>query len=166
MRCIRRHVDKVSRQNSYTRCLYIHLPLSLLLALCLSPRRRQTLSTATHSLHSTHPSHRLPHSPPSTMAIAFAKRSPASKPSKKPSNRKSSWVMLSPSTGYTPLPGETTLYQSPPRTTLSLQSLQRPPTYTQHCKSGIIYLTNRRVCLLSPPLYLHPNPANFLSCNR
>jgi hypothetical protein len=67
---------------------------------------------------------------------------------KKPSNSKNSWVMLAEGSGYTPLPGETTLYQSPPRTTLSLQSPPRNPpaaAYSQQCKSGVIYLTNRRV---------------------
>ncbi|KAF2449266.1 hypothetical protein P171DRAFT_480362 [Karstenula rhodostoma CBS 690.94] len=70
---------------------------------------------------------------------------------KKPSDRKNSWVMLAEGSGYTPLPGETTLYQSPPRTTLSLQSpSQNTPagTYSQQCKSGVIYLTNRRIIYL------------------
>jgi hypothetical protein len=66
------------------------------------------------------------------------------------SDRKNSWVMLadSPGGGYTPLPGEQTLYQSPPRTTLSLQTSHRNPpseSYSQQCKSGVVYLTNRRV---------------------
>lgn len=70
------------------------------------------------------------------------------------SDRKNSWVMLaeSGSGGYTPLPGEQTLYQSPPRTTLSLQtSHSRFPSesYSQQCKSGVVYLTNRRVRLYS-----------------
>ncbi|KAL1591710.1 hypothetical protein SLS60_011709 [Paraconiothyrium brasiliense] len=67
---------------------------------------------------------------------------------KKLSNRKNSWVMLAEGSGYTPLPGETTLYQSPPRTTLSLQSSDKShpaEAYSQQCKSGVIYLTNRRV---------------------
>lgn len=70
---------------------------------------------------------------------------------KKPSDRKNSWVMLAQGSGYTPLPGETTLYQSPPRTTLSLQSPSRSTpseSYSLQCKSGVIYLTNRRVRLL------------------
>jgi len=64
------------------------------------------------------------------------------------SNRKNSWVMLADSGGYTPLPGEQTLYQSPPRTTLSMQSSNRQPpgeAYSKQCKSGVVYLTNRRV---------------------
>ncbi|KAF2830707.1 hypothetical protein CC86DRAFT_166322 [Ophiobolus disseminans] len=67
------------------------------------------------------------------------------------SDRKNSWVMLAESGGYTPLPGEQTLYQSPPRTTLSLQtSHRRPPSesYSQQCKSGVVYLTNRRIIYL------------------
>ncbi|KAF2728046.1 hypothetical protein EJ04DRAFT_406112, partial [Polyplosphaeria fusca] len=66
-------------------------------------------------------------------------------------NGKNSWVMLADSGGYTPLPGEQTLYMSPPRTTLSLQSNSRlPPSqaYSQQCKSGIVYLTNRRIIYL------------------
>ncbi|ORY14615.1 WW-domain ligand protein-domain-containing protein [Clohesyomyces aquaticus] len=47
-------------------------------------------------------------------------------------DRKNSWVMLAEAGGYTPLPGEQTLYVSPPRTTLS----------------GVVYLTNRRVIYL------------------
>jgi hypothetical protein len=65
------------------------------------------------------------------------------------SDRKNSWVMLADGAGgYTPLPGEQTLYQSPPRTTLSLQTSHRHPpseSYSQQCKSGVVYLTNRRV---------------------
>ncbi|KAL7775037.1 hypothetical protein CFE70_005953 [Pyrenophora teres f. teres 0-1] len=63
------------------------------------------------------------------------------------SNRKSSWVMLAENGGYTPLPGEQTLYQSPPRTTLSLQTTNRQhpsESYSQQCKSGVVFLTNRR----------------------
>ncbi|OAL52240.1 hypothetical protein IQ07DRAFT_585455 [Pyrenochaeta sp. DS3sAY3a] len=73
------------------------------------------------------------------------------------SDRKNSWVMLSESGTYTPLPGEQTLYQSPPRTTLSLQSTHRLPpseTYSQQCKSGVVYLTNRRIIYLP----VHPTP--------
>ncbi|KAF2799276.1 hypothetical protein K505DRAFT_356756 [Melanomma pulvis-pyrius CBS 109.77] len=67
------------------------------------------------------------------------------------SNRKASWVMIAESGGYTPLPGEQTLYVSPPRTTLSLQSANRHPpshAYSQQCKSGVVYLTNRRIIYL------------------
>ena len=70
------------------------------------------------------------------------------------SNRKNSWVMLAEGGGYTPLPGEQTLYQSPPRTTLSLQTSHRHPpseSYSQQCKSGVVYLTNRRV--RQPPIH-------------
>ncbi|KAL5118852.1 hypothetical protein ACEQ8H_003174 [Pleosporales sp. CAS-2024a] len=67
------------------------------------------------------------------------------------SNRKASWVMLADGGGYTPLPGEQTLYQSPPRTTLSLQTSHRhspSESYSQQCKSGVVYLTNRRIIYL------------------
>ncbi|KAF2678273.1 hypothetical protein K458DRAFT_317443 [Lentithecium fluviatile CBS 122367] len=70
---------------------------------------------------------------------------------KNKSNRKNSWVMLAESGGYTPLPGEQTLYQSPPRTTLSIQTPNRQPpseAYSKQCKSGVVYLTNRRVIYL------------------
>ena len=66
-------------------------------------------------------------------------------------NRKRSWVMLLESGGYTPLPGEQSLYVSPPRTTLSLQSSNRhtpSQAYSLQCKSGVVHLTNRRVCRL------------------
>jgi len=61
------------------------------------------------------------------------------------------WVMIAENGGYTPLPGETTLFQSPQRTTLSLQSSHGlPPSqaYSQQCKSGVVYLTNRRIIYL------------------
>lgn len=61
------------------------------------------------------------------------------------------WVMLAESGGYTPLPGEQTLYQSPPRTALSLQTSHRhtpAESYSQQCKSGVVYLTNRRLIYL------------------
>lgn len=73
------------------------------------------------------------------------------------SDRKNSWVMLAESGGYTPLPGEKTLYQSPPRTTLSLQTSHRhspSESYSQQCKSGIVYLTNRRVGYTSMQSYM------------
>ena len=75
------------------------------------------------------------------------------------SNRKNSWVMIAETGGYTPLPGEQTLYTSPPRTTLSLQTPNRhtpSQSYSQQCKSGVVYLTNRRVrCIsLASPLLL------------
>ncbi|KAF1911130.1 WW-domain ligand protein-domain-containing protein [Ampelomyces quisqualis] len=74
------------------------------------------------------------------------------------SNRKRSWVMLKDGGGYTPLPGEQTLFQSPPRTTLSLQTSHRLPpseSYSQQCKSGVVYLTNRRIIYLP----VSPTPA-------
>lgn len=61
------------------------------------------------------------------------------------------WVMLAENGGYTPLPGEQTLYQSPPRTTLSLQTSNRhspSQSYSQQCKSGVVFLTNRRMIYL------------------
>lgn len=67
---------------------------------------------------------------------------------KNKTDRKRSWVMIAENGGYTPLPGEQTLYQSPQRTTLSLQTgSHKPPSeaYSQQCKSGVVYLTNRRV---------------------
>jgi hypothetical protein len=70
------------------------------------------------------------------------------------SDRKNSWVMIAETGGYTPLPGEQTLYTSPPRTTLSLQTANRhtpSQSYSQQCKSGVVYLTNRRVCCISLP---------------
>jgi hypothetical protein len=80
---------------------------------------------------------------------------------KSQADRKRSWVMLAEGDGggYTPLPGEQTLYQSPPRTTLSLHTSSRrnaTDTYSQQSKSGVVYLTNRRVRRL---LSLHPAPA-------
>ncbi|KAF1845468.1 uncharacterized protein K460DRAFT_281800 [Cucurbitaria berberidis CBS 394.84] len=78
------------------------------------------------------------------------------------SNRKNSWVMLAESGGYTPLPGEQTLYQSPPRTTLSLQTSHRhspSESYSQQCKSGVVYLTNRRMIYL--PVSPTPNLQSF-----
>lgn len=59
--------------------------------------------------------------------------------------------MLSEGTGYTPLPGEQSLYVSPPRTALSLQSSNRHPpsqAYSLQCKSGVVHLTNRRIIYL------------------
>jgi hypothetical protein len=67
---------------------------------------------------------------------------------KKMSDKKSSWVMIAESGGYTRLPGEQTLYVSPPRTTLSLQSSNRhtpSQAYSLQSKSGVVHLTTRRV---------------------
>ncbi|KAF1998280.1 hypothetical protein P154DRAFT_261630 [Amniculicola lignicola CBS 123094] len=72
------------------------------------------------------------------------------------------WVMLAESGGYTPLPGEQTLYVSPPRTTLAIQSSnQQPPSaaYSRQCKSGVVYLTNRRVIYL--PVTPQPDLQSF-----
>ncbi|KAF2471814.1 uncharacterized protein BDR25DRAFT_303209 [Lindgomyces ingoldianus] len=72
------------------------------------------------------------------------------------------WVMLAEAGGYTPLPGEQTLYTSPPRTTLSVQSNTRlPPSqaYSVQCRSGIVYLTNRRVIYL--PVTPSPSLQSF-----
>lgn len=72
------------------------------------------------------------------------------------------WVMLEDGGGYTPLPGEQTLFQSPPRTTLSLQTSHRLPpaeSYSQQCKSGVVYLTNRRIIYL--PLTPTPTLQSF-----
>jgi hypothetical protein len=79
-------------------------------------------------------------------------KSRTEKMKKSKSDSKNSWVMLAESGdgGYTPLPGEQTLYQSPTRTTLSLQTTNTQSSheaYSQHCKSGVVYLTNRRVGL-------------------
>lgn len=68
--------------------------------------------------------------------------------------RSKSWVMLS-EDGFTPLPGESTLYKSPNRTTLSLQSLNKFPgkePFSIYSGAGNVYLTNRRVSLASPPI--------------
>ncbi|TKA61874.1 hypothetical protein B0A55_10457 [Friedmanniomyces simplex] len=67
----------------------------------------------------------------------------------------SSWVMLSPSTNppFTPLPGEQTLFASPPRIGFSLSTpahypgKQQQPFSLAH-SSGILYLTNRRIIYL------------------
>ncbi|TKA64288.1 hypothetical protein B0A55_10350 [Friedmanniomyces simplex] len=67
----------------------------------------------------------------------------------------SSWVMLSPSTKppFTPLPGEQTLFASPPRIGFSLSTpahypgKQQQPFSLAH-SSGILYLTNRRIIYL------------------
>jgi len=58
--------------------------------------------------------------------------------------------MLSETEGFVPLPGEQRLYTSPPRTTLSLQTLNKYPgkePFSIQSSSGCVYLTNRRVGL-------------------
>lgn len=65
--------------------------------------------------------------------------------------KKNSWVMLSETEGFTPLPGEQRLYTSPPRTALSLQSLNKYPgkePFAVQSGAGCIHLTNRRVVYL------------------
>lgn len=97
------------------------------------------------------------------MAIRLARKTDVGMHKKKPSNCKNSWVMLAESSGYTPLPGETTLYQSPPRTTLSLQSSNRnhpSEAFSQQCKSGVIYLTNRRVRSSPSPQTSQPSSSS------
>jgi WW domain-binding protein 2 len=62
--------------------------------------------------------------------------------------RKNSWVMLAPSGEYTPLPGETTVYTSPPRTFLHVKSPSGYPgsqPYDLQSGPGKAYLTTRRV---------------------
>ena len=59
-----------------------------------------------------------------------------------------SWVMLADDGGFTPLPGEMTLYTSPPRTALSLQSLGKQAgteLFSIQSSAGQVHLTNRRV---------------------
>lgn len=61
--------------------------------------------------------------------------------------------MLSPTSpqAFTPLPHETTLYTSPPRTTLSLTSLNKYPghePFSMTSSSGTLYLTNSRIIYL------------------
>ncbi|KAE9983986.1 hypothetical protein EG327_005262 [Venturia inaequalis] len=59
--------------------------------------------------------------------------------------------MLSETEGFTPLPGEQRLYQSPPRTALSLQTLNKFPgkqPYTLSSTGGCVHLTNRRIVYL------------------
>ncbi|KAF1812338.1 hypothetical protein P152DRAFT_482363 [Eremomyces bilateralis CBS 781.70] len=62
-----------------------------------------------------------------------------------------SWVMLSQSEGFTSLPGEQRLYNSPPRTTLSISSHNTAPgreKYSLYCSSGCVHVTNRRIVYL------------------
>ncbi|GAB7342832.1 hypothetical protein MBLNU457_g0959t1 [Dothideomycetes sp. NU457] len=66
------------------------------------------------------------------------------------------WVMLDPSkpNTFTPLPSESTLYTSPPRTALSITSLNKYPgsqPYTVSSSAGTLFLTNRRIIYLSSP---------------
>ena len=66
------------------------------------------------------------------------------------------WVMLDPSkpNTFTPLPSESTLYTSPPRTALSITSLNKFPgsqPYSVSSSAGTLFLTNRRVVYLASP---------------
>ncbi|KAF2812306.1 ubiquinol-cytochrome c reductase complex 17 kd protein [Mytilinidion resinicola] len=60
--------------------------------------------------------------------------------------------------GFTPLPGEKTLYTSPPRTALSLQSLNKngAETYSVNSGGGVVFLSNRRL------IYLPSTPSSSL----
>ncbi|KAL2350182.1 hypothetical protein BJ546DRAFT_491371 [Cryomyces antarcticus] len=61
------------------------------------------------------------------------------------------WVMLSDSEGFTPLPGEQKLYTSPPRTSLSLHTLNKFPgkePFSVQSSTGCVHLTNRRIVYL------------------
>ncbi|KAL1297337.1 hypothetical protein AAFC00_004883 [Neodothiora populina] len=63
------------------------------------------------------------------------------------------WVMLTTThpPRFTPLPNESTLYTSPPRTTLSLASIAKFPSqqpFSLSCSQGTLYLTNRRLIYL------------------
>jgi len=59
--------------------------------------------------------------------------------------------MLSPTEGFTPLPGEQRLYTSPARTALTIQSVNKFPgrqPFTVQSSAGTAYLTNRRIVYL------------------
>ncbi|PGH10613.1 hypothetical protein AJ80_07464 [Polytolypa hystricis UAMH7299] len=65
--------------------------------------------------------------------------------------RPHSWVMLDEATGFVRLPQEKILYTSPPRTTLSLQSLNTragDDTLSIQSSSGCVHLTNQRIVYL------------------
>ncbi|KAK7723592.1 hypothetical protein SLS57_004406 [Botryosphaeria dothidea] len=82
-----------------------------------------------------------------------------SKMLKKIRAKKASWVMLSEAEGFTALPGEQRLYTSPPRTALTLQSLNKYPgkePFNIQSSTGSIHLTNRRV------VYLPGSPSDAL----
>jgi hypothetical protein len=54
---------------------------------------------------------------------------------------------------FTPLPGEQRLYTSPARTALSIQSVNKYPgkqPFELQSSAGTAYLTNRRVCIMTP----------------
>lgn len=67
-------------------------------------------------------------------------------------NVENSWVMLAPASKppFTPLPNEKTLFTSPPRISLALNSPTHYPGRQQQpfslsSSSGVVYLTNRRI---------------------
>ncbi|KAF2089393.1 hypothetical protein K490DRAFT_37226 [Saccharata proteae CBS 121410] len=65
--------------------------------------------------------------------------------------RINSWVMLSPPDEFVLLPNEQRIYTSPPRTTLTLQTLHKYPGKSPFCLSssaGRLHLTNRRIVYL------------------
>lgn len=155
----------LSSQYSSPRFLSLSLALSVALLPVLLLPLRAPLSPRPHSQSRTActpgtqdaSQHR-------TMGFRSEKTDKAMKKTK--SNRKSSWVMLAENGGYTPLPGEQTLYQSPPRTALSLQTSNRHPpsaSYSQQCKSGVVFLTNRRVRYIRHhKVYAAPTRADLL----
>ncbi|KAF2400955.1 hypothetical protein EJ06DRAFT_530045 [Trichodelitschia bisporula] len=70
------------------------------------------------------------------------------------------WVMHSETEGYTNLPGEQRLYTSPPRTALTLQSMNKYPgkePFSIQSSTGCVHLTNRRM------IYLPANPTPTFS---
>lgn len=67
-----------------------------------------------------------------------------------------SWVMLDDAHTFVPLPGEKTLFISPPRTALSLDAGNAFPgkePLTVSCSNGTAILTNQRVKFFSFPAY-------------
>ncbi|KAF2204590.1 hypothetical protein GQ43DRAFT_468978 [Delitschia confertaspora ATCC 74209] len=85
--------------------------------------------------------------------------------------RKNSWVMLAPNGGYTPLPGEQTVYTSPQRTYLQVKTPHGYPgnqPYDLQMGPGRAYLTNRRVIFLpaSPTLDHQSFHAPILNCDN
>jgi hypothetical protein len=65
--------------------------------------------------------------------------------------RRDSWVMLDGTRGFVKLPKEVILFESPPRTTLTLQTPNTYPgkePFALNSNGGIAYLTNQRVVYL------------------
>ena len=76
-----------------------------------------------------------------------------------------SWVMLSDTDGFVPLPGEHVIYTSPPRTSLSIQTPSHLYPGSQPLSissaAGCIHLTNQRVSSdPSSPFGKHPPNAD------